>query len=65
MVGLQPAVRTGVGHLVATEPAAQVERADLLMVPARAARRPAEVLDCVVGVTGELSALSTANVVID
>jgi hypothetical protein len=50
MVGLQPEVRTGVGHLVATEPAAQVERADLLMVPARAARRPAEVLDCVVGV---------------
>lgn len=49
MVGLQPQVRTGAGHLVATEPAAQVERADLLMVPARGARRPAEVLDFVVG----------------
>jgi hypothetical protein len=49
MVGLQPEVRTGAGQLVTTQPAAQVERADLLIVPARGARRPAEVLDYVVG----------------
>jgi transcriptional regulator GlxA family with amidase domain len=49
MVGLQPEVRTHAGHLVPTEPAGQVEGADLLMVPARAARRPAEVIDFVVG----------------
>lgn len=35
--------------MVATEPAAQIERADLLIVPARAVRRPAEVLDYVMG----------------
>jgi transcriptional regulator GlxA family with amidase domain len=49
MVGLQPEIRTGAGLLVATEPAAQAETADLLMVPARAARRPADVLEHVVG----------------
>jgi transcriptional regulator GlxA family with amidase domain len=48
MVGVQPEVRTGAGHVVATEPAAQVERADLLIVPARAGRNPAEVLDYVI-----------------
>ena len=48
LVGLQPEIRTGAGHLVTTEPAAQAETADLLMVPARAAIRPAEVLDYVV-----------------
>jgi transcriptional regulator GlxA family with amidase domain len=48
VVGLQPEVRTGAGHLVATESAAQVERADLLVVPARPARHSAEVLDYVV-----------------
>ena len=48
MVGFQPEVRTGAGHLVATEYAAQVERADLLVVPARPARHSAEVLDYVV-----------------
>ncbi len=47
LVGLQPEIRTGAGHLVTTQPAAQAEGADLLMVPARAARRPAEVLDYV------------------
>jgi transcriptional regulator GlxA family with amidase domain len=47
LVGLQPEIRTGAGHLVTTQPAAQAETADLLMVPARAARRPAEVLDYV------------------
>jgi transcriptional regulator GlxA family with amidase domain len=49
VVGVQPEVRTGTGHVVTTEPAAQVERADLLIVPARAVRRPAEVLDYVIG----------------
>jgi transcriptional regulator GlxA family with amidase domain len=49
LVGLQPEIRTGAGHLVTTQPAAQAEGADLLMVPARAARRPAEVLDYVTG----------------
>jgi transcriptional regulator GlxA family with amidase domain len=44
-VGFQRQVRTGAGHLVAAEPIAHVEAADLLIVPARAARRPAEVLD--------------------
>ena len=49
LVGLQPEIRTGAGHLVTTEPVAQVDGADLLMVPARAARRPSEVLDYVIG----------------
>jgi transcriptional regulator GlxA family with amidase domain len=49
VVGVQPEVRTGTGHVVATEPAAQVERADLLIVPARAGRHPAEILDYVIG----------------
>lgn len=49
LVGLQPEIRTGAGHLVTTQPAPQAEGADLLMVPARAARRPAEVLDYVTG----------------
>ncbi len=49
MVGVQPEVRTGAGHLVASQPAAHVETADLLVVPARAARHPAEVLDYVIG----------------
>jgi transcriptional regulator GlxA family with amidase domain len=49
LIGLQPETRTGAGHLVTTQPAARVEGADLLMVPARAARRPAEVLDYVIG----------------
>jgi transcriptional regulator GlxA family with amidase domain len=49
MVGLQPEVRTGAGSRVTTQPAAQVEGADLLIVPARAARRPGEVLDYVAG----------------
>jgi transcriptional regulator GlxA family with amidase domain len=49
LVGLQPEIRTGAGHLVTTQPATQAEGADLLMVPARAARCPAEVLDYVTG----------------
>ena len=49
LVGLQPEIRTGAGHLVTTEPVARAEGTDLLMVPARAARRPAEVLDYVTG----------------
>jgi hypothetical protein len=42
LVGLQPEIGTGAGHLVTTEPVAQAEGADLLMVPARAARGPSE-----------------------
>jgi transcriptional regulator GlxA family with amidase domain len=49
MVGLQPEVRTGAGCLVTTQPVDQVEGADLLIVPARAARHPAEVVDYVAG----------------
>ena len=49
MVGVQPEIRTGAGHLVTTEPATRVKKADLLMVPARAARHPAEVFDYVIG----------------
>jgi transcriptional regulator GlxA family with amidase domain len=49
VIGVRPEVRTGTGHVVATEPAAQVERADLLIVPARAGRHPAEILDFVTG----------------
>ena len=45
MVGVQSEIRTSAGHLVATEPAAQAETADLLIVPAPAARRATEVLD--------------------
>ena len=44
MVGLQPEIRTGAGHLVPTEPVVRAETAELLIVPARAARGPAEVL---------------------
>lgn len=49
VIGLQTEIRTGAGHLVTTEPAAQAETADLLIVPARAARGPAEVLEHVAG----------------
>jgi len=48
-VGFTSRVRTGAGHLVDTKPVAYVETADLVVVPARAARRPAEVLDYVDG----------------
>lgn len=48
-VAFQSQVRTGAGHLVAAKPLAHVEAADLVIVPARAARRPAEVLDYVGG----------------
>jgi transcriptional regulator GlxA family with amidase domain len=48
-VAFQSQVRTGAGHLVAAKPVAHVEAADLVIVPARAARRPAEVLDYVGG----------------
>jgi transcriptional regulator GlxA family with amidase domain len=48
-VGFRSQVRTGAGHLVATKPVAHVETADLVVVPARAARRPADVLDYVGG----------------
>ena len=48
-VGFQPQVRTGAGHLVAAQPVEHVEAADLLIVPARATRGPADVLDYVSG----------------
>jgi transcriptional regulator GlxA family with amidase domain len=48
-VGFTAQVRTGAGHLVAAEPVAHVEAADLLIVPARATRGPADVLDFVGG----------------
>lgn len=48
-VGFRSQVRTGAGHLVTTKPVAHVETADLVVVPARAALRPAEVLDYVGG----------------
>jgi len=48
-VGFTSQVRTGAGHLVPAEPIAHAEAADLLIVPARSARRPADVLDFVAG----------------
>ncbi|HEX4724930.1 MAG TPA: helix-turn-helix domain-containing protein [Pseudonocardiaceae bacterium] len=48
-VGVDSLVRTGAGHLVPAEPLARADAADLLIVPARAARGPAEVLDFVGG----------------
>jgi transcriptional regulator GlxA family with amidase domain len=44
-VGVNTPVRTGAGHLVPAEPLSHAETADLLIVPARAARGPAEVLE--------------------
>jgi transcriptional regulator GlxA family with amidase domain len=48
-VATQPMVRTGAGHLVAAQPLEHAERADLLIVAARAGRGPGEVLDFVGG----------------
>jgi transcriptional regulator GlxA family with amidase domain len=48
-VGFRSQVRTGAGHLVTTKPVAHVEAADLVVVPARSARKPADVLDYVGG----------------
>ena len=48
-IGFHPQVRTGVGHLVATEPVSHAATADLLIVPALAERRPAELVDHVRG----------------
>jgi transcriptional regulator GlxA family with amidase domain len=48
-VGVDTMVRTGAGHLVPAEPLAHAETADLLIVPARAARGPADVLDFIGG----------------
>jgi transcriptional regulator GlxA family with amidase domain len=47
-VGLHPQTRTAAGHLVATEPAAHADAADLLIVPAPGVRGPKEVLDYVI-----------------
>ena len=44
-VGPRRTVRTGAGHTVTTEPLAEAESADLLIVPALAERRPAALLD--------------------
>jgi transcriptional regulator GlxA family with amidase domain len=52
-IGFHPHVRTGAGHLVATEPVVHAETADLLIVPALAERRPAALVD---HVSGEQSA---------
>lgn len=49
VVGVQPEIRTGAGHLVAAEPAAAADKADLLIVPARTVRGPTEVLEHVIG----------------
>src|SRR5262245_31492928 len=46
-VGVHTQVCTGAGHLVPAEPLAHAETADLLIVPARAARSPEDVLDFV------------------
>ncbi|MGW0554670.1 GlxA family transcriptional regulator [Streptomyces sp. NPDC002926] len=48
-VGFRRRVRTGAGHVVTTEPAAGAERADLLIVPALAERRPEALLAHVSG----------------
>ncbi|MET7619675.1 helix-turn-helix domain-containing protein [Streptomyces sp. NPDC005408] len=48
-VGFRRRVRTGAGHIVTTEPAAEAKRADLLLVPALAERRPDELLGHVSG----------------
>jgi transcriptional regulator GlxA family with amidase domain len=44
-VGLQSQIQTSAGHLVAVESTAQAETADLLIVPARAARRPRDIVN--------------------
>jgi transcriptional regulator GlxA family with amidase domain len=48
-VGFKSQVRTGAGHLVTAEPVAHAEAADLMIVPARATRGPADVIDFVGG----------------
>ncbi|MEU3919222.1 helix-turn-helix domain-containing protein [Streptomyces sp. NPDC029004] len=48
-VGFRRRVRTGAGHIVTTEPAAEAKRADLLLVPALAERRPDALLAHVSG----------------
>lgn len=46
-IGTAPQVRTGAGHLVTAQPVAYADTADLLIVPAAAERRPADLLDLV------------------
>lgn len=48
-VGFRRRIRTGMGHMVATEPAAGAGAADLLLVPALAERRPDALLSHVSG----------------
>jgi transcriptional regulator GlxA family with amidase domain len=48
-IGFHPQVRTGAGHLVATEPVVHAETADLLIVPALAERQPAALVDHICG----------------
>ncbi|MGW1492186.1 GlxA family transcriptional regulator [Streptomyces sp. NPDC002402] len=48
-IGFRRRVRTGAGHIVTTEPAAEAKRADLLLVPALAERRPDDLLAHVSG----------------
>ncbi|MFF7242261.1 DJ-1/PfpI family protein, partial [Streptomyces collinus] len=51
MVGFQPQVRTGAGHLVTARPVEQVDSVDLLIVPALAERQPTALLEQVTGVS--------------
>jgi transcriptional regulator GlxA family with amidase domain len=48
-IGFHPQVRTGAGHLVATESVNHAETADLLIVPALAERQPAALIDHISG----------------
>ncbi|MFF3322444.1 GlxA family transcriptional regulator [Streptomyces sp. NPDC002889] len=48
-VGFRRRVRTGAGHVVETEPAAEAANTDLLLVPALAERRPDALLQHVAG----------------
>ncbi|WP_405601656.1 helix-turn-helix domain-containing protein [Streptomyces sp. NBC_01410] len=48
-VGFRRRVRTGAGHIVTTQPAVEAKRADLLLVPALAERRPDDLLAHVSG----------------
>ncbi|MCX4586742.1 GlxA family transcriptional regulator [Streptomyces sp. NBC_01481] len=48
-IGFRRRVRTGAGHIVTTQPAVEAKRADLLLVPALAERRPDDLLAHVSG----------------
>lgn len=48
-IGFRRRVRTGMGHTVTTTPVTEAEKADLLLVPALAERRPDALIDHVSG----------------